>query len=562
MTRDRGACVALVVAFLMVLSPAAGQADTWFPAAPLTPTREGPTATLLPDGKVLFAGGYTALGNVDLAEVFDPASDTWAAAAPMLAGRSYQVAVLLADEDVLVVGGDETGEPHERPKTAELYDPASNTWRAISAPPELQEVQSMTVLQSGEVLLLGRFGPDSYGASRGAAVYDPASNSWRAAAAPQQTAPKQTWEGEASVLLPDGNVLFIGGDIWEDTFPPVEIHYTVLNSAEEYDPATNIWSSVAPMHQVRAQETATVLEDGDVLVTGGVNQIQTGGFGHDAVAGVELYDPQTNTWSVLAPMNVERAGHSANLLPDGDVLVAGGSDCGGGEGCLGYGGSGDCCGASSAEVYEPTTNTWTFTTAVTTGMWHTATSLPGGAVLVTGGDFAPIPMPSLDTAELYTSSYPPDEPVVSAGPLPAPAPASIPPIITDATQSHSRWREGNAIVSLARKRKLPPLGTTFSFTLNEPVSVTLTFAQSQDGKEVNHKCVAPTKKNQDRHGCKRTVMLDELSVTGHVGENQVNFQGRLSPSNKLKPGSYTLEITATDAAGHSPASTLKFTIAK
>jgi hypothetical protein len=171
-------------------------------------------------------------------------------------------------------------------------------------------------------------------------------------------------------------------------------------------------------------------------------------------------------------------------------------------------------------------------------------------------------MPNLNTAEIYASSYPPDEPTVGAGPLPAQARVSTPPIIIDITQSHSAWREGNAVAALTRKRRLPPLGTTFSVTLNEPASVTLTFTRLQGGREVSHRCVAHTTKNQDRRACKRTVTLGVLSFAGHAGKNQVRFQGRLSPSNKLRPGSYTLEITATNAAGHSPAKTLKFTIAK
>lgn len=304
-----------------------------------------------------------------------------------------------------------------------------------------------------------------------------------------------------------------------------------------------------------------MLDDGEVLVVGGVDEMTTGSEGRDAVASVELYDPQTNTWGVLAPMNLAREGHSATLLSDGNVLVAGGADCGSGT-CLGYGGSGDCCGASSAEVYDPATNTWTFTTAVTTGIDHTATALPNGNVLVTGGGFAPILAPKLNTAEVYASSYPPDEPVVGAGLLSAQAVVSTPPIITDVTQSHSVWREGNAVAGLARKRKLPPLGTTFSFTLDELASVTLTFTQSQGGQEAHRQCVVHKRKNQDRRACKRTVTLGVLSFAGHAGKNQISFQGRLSHSNKLRPGSYTLEITATNAAGHSSAKTLKFMIAR
>lgn len=217
MTRYRGSHIVLAAVVLTVLTPATGRADTWFPVASPSQTRTGPTATLLPDGKVLLAGGFGDSTNMASTELFDPRADTWTAAAPMLVGRSDQAATLLDDGEVLVVGGSEAAEPFERPQTAELYDPASNAWTVIGSPPEFQRAQSMTLLQGGEVLLVGLFGPQLYDASRGAAIYDPASSSWRAVAAPKQVAPKQTLEGEASVLLPDGNVLLVGGDTWEDT---------------------------------------------------------------------------------------------------------------------------------------------------------------------------------------------------------------------------------------------------------------------------------------------------------------------------------------------------------
>jgi hypothetical protein len=536
--------------------PAAASADTWFPAAPLNPPRSASTATLLADGKVLFAGGFSSSETLALAQLFDPPSDTWTNVAPMLVGRSSPAATLLPDGNVLVVGGYEVPKPpQEGPQTAELYDPATNTWTPIPGPPAFRGVESLTLLRSGEVLLLGAFGPQLAGASVGAAIYDPTSATWRSAAAP-----KQPLLGRASALLPNGRVLFVGGYTIQDTFPPVGTRYTVYNNAEEYDPSTDTWTSLTPMHQLRAGETATMLPDGDVLVAGGVSEIQTADFVHGALASAELYDPQTDAWSAVAPMNLARTEHSATALPSGNVLVAGGGDCGSGV-CLGFGGSGDCCAASSAEVYNPTANTWTFTPPVTTGLRHTAILLPSGGVLVTGGSFEPIPMPNLNTAEIYASSYPPDEssaqqPVIappSSGPPPG-------PVISNVKETNRVWREGHALASVARRHR-PPLGTRFSFTLNEQARATLIFTRHLIGREVGRMCAPKTGKNLRKRHCERRVTQGGLSFTGHAGPNTVSFEGRVSAGRKLPAGVYTLAITAVNAAGERATSTpLRFTV--
>jgi hypothetical protein len=139
--------------------------------------------------------------------------------------------------------------------------------------------------------------------------------------------------------------------------------------------------------------------------------------------------------------------------------------------------------------------------------------------------------------------------------------ATAKPVITDAAQSHRRWREGTRLASISRSHKRHPLGTVFSFTLNEQASVSFAFTQQMGGRKVNGKCVARTRKNHRKHACKRTVTRGTLSVAGHAGKNKVAFQGRISHAARLKPGSYTLVITATNVAGQRSASKqLSFTI--
>jgi hypothetical protein len=557
----------------------------WLPVASMEEPRADQTATLLPDGDVLVAGGYNGFtpaggSHVSLrsAELFDPTTGEWGQAAPMLVGRSGQVASLLADGEVLVMGGWEMPRVGEYVRTAELYDPATNAWTAAPMPVELEEPLSLTALPDGRVLLLGVFGTELFDQQAGAAIYDPSSSTWTRVALP-----KLLRYGATATLLPDGDVLVTGGSHSEPAPFPVDKIYTVLASVEEYDPATDTWSEVAPMSHARTQQTATLMSDGEVLVTGGTYEEALGIYDSlNSLRSAEAYDPATNRWSARAPMLLPRAQDTATLMPDGDVLVAGGYDCGGGKGCLGYGGSGDCCGASSAEVYDPVSNTWEFTGPVLTGNEHTSTLLPDGSVFVTGGNVGPVSGYELSSAELYTDEPPPSPSAKTVG--------LVPPSITGLSESHRRWREGTATAQISdhemgtavrvgarsadvtqvlgsrtkarRRRVKTPLGTTFTFTLNEQATITFTFLERLPGRSSGNRCLAPSRENRHRRACKRSVVRGALTFTGHTGENTVLFQGHLSLLAKLPPGSYTLLATGVNAAGRSATAPVRFVIVR
>ena len=141
-------------------------------------------------------------------------------------------------------------------------------------------------------------------------------------------------------------------------------------------------------------------------------------------------------------------------------------------------------------------------------------------------------------------------------------PTNTPPTVTDVAQSNPVWREGNKLARTSRKHR-PPVGTIFSFSLNEQASVSFAFTQQVGGRKVNGKCVAQTNKNRRKRTCRRTLTRATLSFTGHAGTNKVSFQGQVSRKKKLTLGSYTLVITATNGPGqHSPAKQLSFTIVK
>ena len=139
------------------------------------------------------------------------------------------------------------------------------------------------------------------------------------------------------------------------------------------------------------------------------------------------------------------------------------------------------------------------------------------------------------------------------------------PVVSNARQSASKWREGSSLAKASRKarKRRPPVGTTFSYTLNEAATVHFAFTQPAGGRKVGKQCVAPAKRYRHRHKCTRTVTIATLGFAGHVGKNTVRFQGRVSRSKRLKPGRYTVAITAKNAAGQvSAPQKLTFTIVK
>jgi hypothetical protein len=330
----------------------------------------GYTATLLPDGKVLVAGGRSerTAGELASAELFDPGSGTWTATGAMIEARyDGYTATLLRDGKVLVAGG---WAGHAL-ASAELYDPSSGTWSATGSMGAVRFYHSATLLKDGRVLVAGGVG--SGGGLASAELYDPRTGSWTA------TGTMIGADDQIALLLLDGKVLVLGAA-----------------SAEVYDPSSGTWTATGKISENRGGYTATLLPDGKVLVAGGdsatlVVQPDVGGPGPDALtlASAELYDPRTGSWTVTGSMTEARRGHTATPLPNGAVLVAGGYR-NSAEGTMTL---------ASAELYDPSSGTWTATAGMLAArIGHTATLLADGRVLVAGGaDPAPAEAP----AELY-----------------------------------------------------------------------------------------------------------------------------------------------------------------
>ncbi len=146
-------------------------------------------------------------------------------------------------------------------------------------------------------------------------------------------------------------------------------------------------------------------------------------------------------------------------------------------------------------------------------------------------------------------------------PPPPPPPNETTPGVQNVRQSATRWREGSRLAHNDRAKT--PTGTTFSFSLNEQATVSFSFAQIVGGRRGAHSCLARAHEHAQRKSCSYTATRGTLSFTGHSGTNKVVFAGRISRTDKLKPGRYELTITATNSAGqHSTPVSLSFTIAQ
>ncbi|MBW3613698.1 MAG: IPT/TIG domain-containing protein [Actinobacteria bacterium] len=365
----RGPSPGVATARYTYIAPSGG---AWEPTASCSPACPGP-AVALPSGKVVAAGGADRGPGSAATGVYDPKTRTWTAGAPLAHARTDHTVTALVDGRVLVAGGyTNVSAPGRIPDLsprlhAEVYDPRAGTWSPAGELSEPRSDHAATLLADGRVLASGgRAGA----AQPGAEIWDPGSGAW------SPTASMGTARvGHTATRLGDGTVLVVGGCNPTCSGP--------LNSAEIYDPASQRWRTVAPLKAAHAFHTATVMANGEVLVVGGVAE------GEKALAAVERYDPKKGTWTQTSPTHVPRALHSATVMGDGRLLVAGGVT---NDPTLDEGG--DLTGepVASAEVYDPDTDRWSLVSEMPSPRaLDTAVSLQNacgrecGKVLLAGG---------------------------------------------------------------------------------------------------------------------------------------------------------------------------------
>lgn len=335
-------------------------------AGDLSGAREGNSATLLKDGKVLIAGGDKGRAPmIAVAELYDPAKHAFTPTGSMKTPRGGHVATLLGDGRVLITGGMDNLRVIS---AAEVYDPATGQFTAVEPMKSKREKHTATLLKDGRVLITGGYPGDAF-PTAATELFDPAKGKF--IPGPPMTVARQN---HTATLLADGRVLLAGG----------VGNKGPLSSTELYDPASGRFSAAGNMKAARQGHTATLLPDGKVLITGG----SAGNI--PAEKSAELYDPASGRFTMVGDMEVAREGHNATLLPNGEVLIVGGSGTNPQQRYL-----------ASVEIYNPATRRFKLLGEMLLPRFGpTLTLLDNGEVLVTGRFSAPGYF-ATSTAELY-----------------------------------------------------------------------------------------------------------------------------------------------------------------
>ena len=355
-----GSRFAIILAILSALLPGTlihAQSASWSSAGIMTKSRTYHTATLLGNGKVLLAGGFTdSYADEATAELYDPATNSWTATGNMTASRYDHSATLLADGRVLVVGG---FNDYGRLSSAEIYDPATGKWTATGSMSIPRQTHGAALLPDGRVLVEG--GCCVAGTTNDlntAEIWDPATGQWTSAGmfhAPHSVG--------GAYALSDGTVLVPGGTTTENTTPGAQVDMYLSSGG---------WAALPPLGVTRAWFSGGVLAGDYVLVAGGDTGACCVG-----VNSAQLYNPATQSWTSTPPMGEKRIYGAAAVLASGtQILVAGGFSC-----C-----SNPAYTHASAEIFDLTTGSWFTTASMTNPRYgHTLTRLQDGTVLAAGG---------------------------------------------------------------------------------------------------------------------------------------------------------------------------------
>ncbi|MEM1250240.1 MAG: hypothetical protein AAGK22_27985 [Acidobacteriota bacterium] len=362
----------LLFGLIALLLGASASAQQWHSVPAMNKARYGHTATLLPTGEVLVAGGgQVNVGNVlpgalrtvhQTTELFT-AGGFWRNGPDMLEARRGHTATLLPNGELLVVGGTAT-------PSAEIYSPTSESWRPTAAPAVARTLHTATLLRDGRVFVAG-------GSTDGRVeIYDPATSSWSVVSGSNVVRVLHT-----STLLPDGRVLLLGGlTDPAEALPGVEGSFIATwfslgdATSELFDPSTDTLTVGPTMANARIGHSAVVLHDLRLVVLDGA-----------------LFDPlpvetmdATNPSAGFTNLSFDSHGGlgAAQLLPTGDVLLAAGDTAG-----LGF-----WDGTNIPKLFAPGPTgdmliplTPIPTTPELPGRLATLTSLPSGKLLLAGG---------------------------------------------------------------------------------------------------------------------------------------------------------------------------------
>lgn len=325
----------------------------------MTTARAKATATLLNDSRVLIAGGVNGILGLALnsAEIYDPTSGTFSSAGNMTSARVGHSATLLPDGTVLIAGG--TNKLGVTLNSAEVYDPDSNTFTSVGTMQQdfwdstdvggARTMHRASLLNDGEVLISGglyKVPKGVFTASLfGFNLYEPQNRTFVASSllgAPRFDHTSTSLNSGVDVLIVGGNTTFGAGlpEAAEGSFE-FSLPYAGLYVHDSTNPENDaiqplpgmVPTSDSPLG-ARAKHTATLLQQGSVLIAGGEttygakvqlsDEIDIDVALTSVLGSAEIFDPSSKEFYVTGSMNFPRVGHTATLLPNGDVLVVGG----------------------------------------------------------------------------------------------------------------------------------------------------------------------------------------------------------------------------------------------
>ena len=277
--------------------------------------------------------------------------------------------------------------------SAEIYDPLTTTWTTVANMSSARVNALITKLQDGRILVSS--GHENNALLNSAEIYNPASNTWSSTG----TMLSDATHTNAAVLLDDGRV-FIKGDAGYTKGPGVDpstyVPETPVKLPQVFNPTQNTWSAVSPMNTPKRGGTSIKLNDGNVLIVGG-DIFYHDGFGYPLFTcdvPAEIYHPTTDTWTVTGTMVNKYDASKVSLLPDGNILAFGASINTSGYSCSADG--------RRAEIYDTSTGTWsvTDTAALRHNNGGAVSTLIDGKVLSIGAGTDPA------VVEVYTQSGP------------------------------------------------------------------------------------------------------------------------------------------------------------
>jgi streptogramin lyase len=468
--------------------------------------------------------------------------------------------------------------------------PDGNVWFTDEAVEEILEGEKKKVVKAG---LIGRITP--------------------AGAVSEWPIPTATGEPVGITTGPDGNVWFTeqaAGNIGRIT-PAGEIHEFHLNGGggpQGIAPGANgeVWFTLRWGDKIgRIPPSGEPITETQLPPNSQPNEIALGPDGslwfsengpHKVIEGGEEVERELARIGRITP--TEEIGEYQTAIPESEpVGLAAGPDAqlwfaearrdnigrigtGAAEALLGAPAVSGNAQAGSAQTCAATWSSWaSLQPSPSLFPFDGYTWLVDGAPVATGATYVPTTAQiglALSCTEVVTY------PLMNVTSGAASAPVTVlppPPAVTRLHQSHARWRAGRALAQLSaahggrgrhrsRKRRKhrarTPVGTTFSFALNETAMVTFSFSQRLPGRRVGKSCLAKTRRRRRHvHPCTREVLAGTLPFSAHAGTDAVRFDGRISSSRRLKPGTYVLTVEATNVAhARSAPVSLTFTLVR